>query len=352
MTVKRITLVIGTAEPGVDAIHDYSRRLAAALSVEGAVAEVVSMATDDILDAARRGATDAVVVQFNPFAFGRRGIAPGLVARLFRLRLQYRGVTVGVMCHETVGWLPGWTWRGVRQLHRLQLGLILASADIAWASTTEWLRELRRLGGRRATVLPVGSNLPDMRSERDVVRGEIGATHDRLVVATFSTGHMSHQEELVAESVRRLAVHHDVLLLTLGAGRSPLAQDGVREVCPGLLEPAAVARLLAAADLYICPYVDGVSTRRGTVMAALQHGLPVVGTVGVSTAPELRSFLGRYGVTTTSSTQTFADCVEASVAERDALCRHGERGRRLYETTYDWPVIARRLLSGLDDPAA
>ena len=55
----------------------------------------------------------------------------------------------------------------------------------------------------------------------------------------------------------------------------------------GHCERARVATLLEASDIYVVPYDDGISTRRGTLLAGLVHNLPVV-----STYPSRRS--GRF----------------------------------------------------------
>ncbi len=66
-----------------------------------------------------------------------------------------------------------------------------------------------------------------------------------------------------------------------------MGEDGaaVRAACEGVafkdcgpLESAEVGQHLRAMDVALSPFVDGVSTRRGSVMAALQHGLPVATT--------------------------------------------------------------------------
>ena len=46
----------------------------------------------------------------------------------------------------------------------------------------------------------------------------------------------------------------------------------------GHCERARVATLLEASDLYVVPYDDGISTRRGTLLAGLVHSLPIVST--------------------------------------------------------------------------
>ncbi len=55
----------------------------------------------------------------------------------------------------------------------------------------------------------------------------------------------------------------------------------------GFLPPMRVSTYLAASDLIVMPYRDGASLRRGTLMAALAHGRPVITT---HPSPEIAEF--------------------------------------------------------------
>lgn len=55
----------------------------------------------------------------------------------------------------------------------------------------------------------------------------------------------------------------------------------------GFLSPARVSTYLVAADMLVMPYRDGASLRRGTLMAALAHGRPLITTTPASPTPEL-----------------------------------------------------------------
>jgi glycosyltransferase involved in cell wall biosynthesis len=66
-------------------------------------------------------------------------------------------------------------------------------------------------------------------------------------------------------------------------GANPKLADKV--YATGALAPERLSLALQACDMMIQPYQDGVSTRRGSVMAALAHGRAVVTTNGVATEP-------------------------------------------------------------------
>ena len=85
----------------------------------------------------------------------------------------------------------------------------------------------------------------------------------------------------------------EVRVLLLGAGgdrwRGELAGGRVdwhaRMIAPGSLPAPLIAEYLRACDLVIQPYPDGASSRRGSLMAALANGVPVVTTIGVLSEP-------------------------------------------------------------------
>jgi glycosyltransferase involved in cell wall biosynthesis len=60
-----------------------------------------------------------------------------------------------------------------------------------------------------------------------------------------------------------------------------------RIIWTGYVDAAGVSAYLQAADVVVLPYRDGVSLRRGTLMAALSHSCAVVSTAPSAPMPEL-----------------------------------------------------------------
>src|SRR5262249_2611043 len=87
-------LVVYRAAGGVDAIDQYSRLLVSALRGAGTEASYVAGGPA----AARERAAGAVwmLLQYNPFRYGRAGFAPRLVADVVALRR----VPLALMVHE------------------------------------------------------------------------------------------------------------------------------------------------------------------------------------------------------------------------------------------------------------
>jgi glycosyltransferase involved in cell wall biosynthesis len=293
--------IVCNESPGrINAIREHSFRLAGALCGLGVPVNICLRRDDGrwyfadgesrrppsrSLPLSLRGADDQIVlIQYNPFMYGKWGFAPWLPADLLRLKPARRRLRVALMVHEPYVPMTGWKWLLMGAWQRVQLEAARLGVDTVFASTEAWTRMLcKRRPFRPAIHLPVGSNLPDRRNRRSDTRKHLELADDETVLATLSTGHAGRLSEHVVRAANALAANgRSVALLQLGAG-APDARglaNSVRSCRPGRLADQELASWLSAADMFLAPFVDGVSTRRGSMMAALQHALPVVGTTG------------------------------------------------------------------------
>jgi glycosyltransferase involved in cell wall biosynthesis len=282
---------------------------------------------------------DAVLLQYNPFSFGRRGFAPRLLVELTRLRLTRRRPLVAVVVHETFVDMKNWRWALMGAWQRLQLRAVRALSDVQLCATDAWLR---RVGGAAVHHVPVGSNFPDRREHREEERRRLGVSDDTLVLACFGLRDPGRMGALVIHSAEAVArAGRPVLVLNLGSGPGEETEGPLRVHTPGFLDDDSVARLLSTVDVFLAPYEDGVSTRRTTVMAALQHELAVVGTDGPFTDGILRDAGHALRLV---PPDRFADAVAELAASAEDRRTLGLRGRELYESHFAWPVIADRVL--------
>src|SRR4051812_19117720 len=91
---RSVALVYPEPHELADAIDHHSAYLAAAIATEGLEVRRCRQIPDPgVLE-------DTVVLQYNPFAYGRRGFAPGLLLRLLRLRLARSRPLIVTMLHE------------------------------------------------------------------------------------------------------------------------------------------------------------------------------------------------------------------------------------------------------------
>jgi glycosyltransferase involved in cell wall biosynthesis len=356
--------VLASESPGrLDAIREYSVSLVEALRVRPEVEADLLLRGDDgrwtkrgpesqsFEERSQLADRDAVVVQYNPFLWGRWGFAPWLPATVAGMRRAAARPTIALMVHEPYVPMTDWRTTAMGLWQRLQLFTLRANADLVFASIEAWAEGFRRSLPRRPVYhLPVGSNFPDESASRAEERSRLGLDSDTVVLAALGTGHPSRLMEYVAASGNAVARERGrCVVFNLGAGAPPLGDLGPRVELhePGALPAVQLARRLAAADVFLAPFVDGVSTRRGSLMAALQHGLPVVGTEGRLTCGALRGAPSALRLVAVDRADLFVESALRLARRAEERRTLGDAARELYARCFDWPVVAERMLSVL-----
>jgi glycosyltransferase involved in cell wall biosynthesis len=192
--------------------------------------------------------------------------------------------------------------------------------------------------------LPVGSNVP--------VKPRSSHPDDRFVISVFGLTEGNRDEALMlAEIVRRADLGLGTVSLQV-FGRGALeAQETLRSwirsiplTIDGVIEADEVSSKLASSDALL--FVRGeASSRRGTIVAAICNGLPVVAQEG----PETGSVIREAGVRLFPKGDRQAAADELVRLGSDPLLaqQQGARQHRECESTFSWPAIAARLVEAL-----
>jgi hypothetical protein len=225
-------------------------------------------------------------VQYTPYAFAARGINLALPLWL-RARASRERVTV--MFHEVM--YPVRAGQPLRhnllgRAHRWMATMLVGAAHRALVSTPRWTRILRDSCGATCPIewAPVPSNLP---TAADPAR--VADVRARFVQpAGLLVGHFGTYGPLIASLlapiVRRLLADEGRRMILIGRGSRDFCVKLTashpslrgRLVATGVLREHETAAHLAACDLLVQPYPDGVTTRRSSIMAGLALGVPTV----------------------------------------------------------------------------
>ena len=118
----------------------------------------------------------------------------------------------------------------------------------------------------------------------------------------------------------------------------------------GHMAAEQVSAAFLSSHICVLPYRDGVSFRRGSLMAALAHGMPIV-----STRPQVPIDALVHGeniwLVPPSDPDALAGAI-ARLADDQALSRRLGRRAKVLAQTFDWTEIARRTLELYHDLAA
>jgi glycosyltransferase involved in cell wall biosynthesis len=238
-------------------------------------------------------------------------------------------------------------------VHRRMAALVAGAAERLFVSTPAWEPLLGRLdpGPKPVSWLPVPSNVPTEADPTAVaaVRGRLTTVPGATVVGHFGTFGPSAADLLAACLPPLLQADRRRLALLVGRRSGPFAErlrgdhpDLAEQVhATGGLGAEAVAAHLHACDVLLQPCIDGVSSRRGSVMAGLALGLPLVTTRGPATEPVWEH--GLVALAPADDPRALTAAVERLLADPEACRRLGAAGRAGYQEHFTLEKTVRAL---------
>lgn len=372
-------LITGEYPPTPGGVADYTRALARALAGAGDDVHVWAPRAEGGAPLAR---DPGVEVHELAAGFGPRGLlrlerwrrrAPGAITLLeytphaFGLRAMnlplclwaVRGERTWVMFHEVHFPFRGLARQRALSLVQQAMARVLAtSARRSFVSTAAWSRVLRRLapGAPAPEVLAVPSNLPVSVAPEAVarLRAELHVGDEARIVGHFGTFGGWFRERLSPVLGPTLA-GDDWHVLLVGRGANDVAAElratnpsGASRVHAREGEAEKVAAAIAACDLLVQPYPDGPTTRRGSLMAALALGRPVVTNDGELTDDVFRSG----AVALARDAAALAPEVTRLLGDAEALSTLGRAGAALYEASFSLERTVARLRAAAAEEAA
>ena len=290
----------------------------------------------------RLAAPPRILVQYVPHAFGYRG-----ANILFCLWLRSRRrASVWVMFHEVMFQAAGdrrLSRNALAAANRLMATLVAGAAERAFISIPGWrpMLEPRLAAGVDVTWLPVPSAIPVRSDLAAAAAVRMRYAGGRALVGHFGT-YGGAAGALLERAIEELAGLSDCHVLLLGDGSEafgraltsrhpPLAG---RLFATGPLPADEVSSHVAAIDVMLQPYPDGITSRRTSAMVALSHGRAIVTTAGWLTEPfwaEARAVvLGP--VDDPHALAVAVATILFDVGQREEI---GRRGAALYDARFD-----------------
>jgi glycosyltransferase involved in cell wall biosynthesis len=303
MSGQRVIALLGRPDAPTDAVEEYCRYLSEALLAEEfeLIIERVawhdsgwSRAVSTLRHRAQGWRGAWVLVQYTALAWSTCGF-PLRFPRVLTT-LKAAGARVGVVFHDVEPFSGKRVIDVLRrhaQLHAMLQSLSFCDAAVFTVplQKSSWLKH----EPVKACFIPVGANLPTS-SEANSRHGI--STGGKLSVAVFSiTGGESGRWEIdnIVEAVRFAASRVGNLRLIVFGRNAQSAEAeladrfrdcGVELHVLGILPGEDLVRTLSVSDVLL--FVRGpISTRRGSAIAGIACGLPVIAFEGPETAPPI-----------------------------------------------------------------
>jgi glycosyltransferase involved in cell wall biosynthesis len=360
-------IITGEYPPQVGGVSDYTRAVAVGLAAVGDQVHIwaAPCAQEDNCDsgitvhrlpdrfgwrslrALTHGLADGpkgrrILVQYVPHSFGWKAMNLPFCIWLFT---QASG-GVWIICHEVfVQMRRGASFKNnfIGAVTRMMSFLVARSAQRIWVTIPSWRSLIGQMArpGTPIECLPVPSTIEvfiDLERVQSI-RRRVSSKKPFLLghFGTYRQDSVSILMDLFPPLMSACACH--LLLLGQNSGefrdrlvdRYPQMKELVS--ASGTLMPKDLSVHLAACDLMVQPYPDGVSGRRTSMMACLAHGIPVVTNLG----PLSEDYWARSGavrIVNAITANSFADTVYSLLI--DAAARQSLRSNagRLYEERF------------------
>lgn len=371
-----LALVFPSLPPALDGIGDHTARFAEALARSARVR--ILTAQDDaspipsvevrrafecsshkirgLVDAVAGDPPDWLILQFDQFSYGRWGLNPFLPLAIRAIKRSCPRTRIAWIAHEDFVPVTSWKFAIMTAWQRAQFVALGHLADLVFFSIGPWVDRYSRWFPRKTVRhLPCGSNIPRSGVTRAEARQRLGIEEGTFVAGVFGTINASRLLPSISRAATALhRASDDFRLLYVGPHGAALraALGDVPLLDAGRLPAEAVSAHLAAMDVHLAPFIDGVSTRRSSFMAGLQHGVPSLGTAGPLTDAMLHRVNGEaFLLTPVDRPEEFER--EALELFRDPGRRSqiGAGGQRLYEASFSFESVAERFLAAVREVA-
>src|SRR5262245_3329851 len=230
-----------------------------------------------------------LLVQWVPHGFGFHSMNVWFC--MWLAKRVWQGDHLELMVHEPYLEFRGPMRHKIRAVvHRLMTILLLGAARRVWMSIPAWERLLRPYSmGREITMqgLPVPASLPPTPLDEHALRRKY-ARDDQSLVGHFGTFGPAISSLLAERLPAVMDGDEAPALLLIGAGSHAFTKAllehhpgwSSRVNATGYLAPTELAAHIAACDVFLQPYPDGISSRRTSAVTCLTQGRAVVTTSG------------------------------------------------------------------------
>lgn len=358
MSAEKVILLLGRRDQPTDGVADYCEKLREAGIPRGLSFEPVQLpwaehgwgpALAELRRAAAGWRDRWVLLQFTTLAWSRRGF-PLRAPRVIDV-LRQCGARPGVVFHDFSP-LPGTGIVGHAReyCHLRVLRRLYARSDLAIFTVplnkVSWVPPCNE----KAFFIPVGANCAEAISaiRDDSPKVKTVAVYsvtggDRTLIEVSDIGAALKRASKAAGRIR---------LLLFGRGsreaepalRSELAGAEVEIESLGLLSPIEVNQALASADVLL--FVRGqISTRRGSAIAGIASGLPIVCYSG----PETVWPMTEAGILAVplGDREALAGALETVLSNGPFRKTLAERSRQAQEKYFSWAAITERFAAAL-----
>jgi glycosyltransferase involved in cell wall biosynthesis len=288
---------------------------------------------------------EIVILQYTPWLYSPKGYNLALLEFWQQCHKSFETLLI---VHETYFWFvkyPG-TW-GVGILQQYVLRSLIHSSHHVFCASELYLDRLKRFSNSKNKIhyLPIPSNIPQQKlsvEQKQTLRQKLEIAPKQLVLTLFGCGE-SILLDWISALDSSLSDNHPIVWVLLGNAQSLKVTLQNVTIRPGYLAPIELSHYLQISDLMLMPHRFGISAKRTSLMSALEHGLPVVGTDGMFTDSFLRQLPSLF-LAPENSYSAFEKQLLNSLTQLPELDTLAKVTQEYYEKNLSWSVVTKTLL--------
>ena len=327
----KVFLLSGEFPPLQGGMGDYTRELGQAMAALGTKVHVVTSTRGNspteglvvhplirhwgwgslrtIIRLLRQEQPEVLHIQYQTAAYGQHpaiNYLPRLLRLLMGSDLSRRPLLVTTF-HDL---LEPYLFPKAGRVRESVTRVIAKECDVIITTNQDDESSLRGWGlGAKVMRVPIGSNIiPQLPAgfDRDAWRVRWSIGPETTLLGYFGFLNVSKGVETLLQALSLLIEHGLNVHLLMVGGRlgssdptnvdyaqrvdSLIAELGLNDRIhwTGFISQTEVSASLTSTDLCVLPYRDGISFRRGSLMACLAHGRPIISTRPTTWVPELR----------------------------------------------------------------
>jgi len=356
---KRCVALLGRRDEPTDAVEEYCQYLGKALEALGFSFEFEHVPWSEIgwkkaLARIERQAgcweNDWALIQYTALAWSLRGFPLRLLSLIRCLRKH--SVRCGVVFHDAQPYCGSRLVDHARrrlQIHTMREAVRLA--DLAVLTTPREKAQWLPASAQNIVFIPVGANLPSPETAWTIDR----TNQERpptVAVFSLSPGRVGAEEvKAIVEGVGHVAKRIGLVRLVVLGRNAESAEKfflerlhgmDVQLSLSGVLAAEEVVRVLGKSDVLL--FVRGaISTRRGSAIAGIACGLPVVAKEGWETSAPITEA----GVELIEPGEQFGPALVRVLCDPTYRARLAERSRKAQQRYFSWQAIAQRYAAAL-----
>jgi len=293
---------------------------------------------------------DHLILEYTPLAFAYKGRRSNIHISQMVRNLRAR-VRISIFVHETYfqHWRsPKSLLYGALDKHLLQD--LCRMAHRVFSASEPLIEEMCAWGLAEAPVhLPIFSNIPKQPANTAKLKANYGLTKDASVLTLFGGGNNLKWQlgnvHALTRALNARSLCHAWLALG-GVPRNWLPRSAT-VIDPGHLPVTELSAHMQMTDIFLMPNWSGVCLKRGTLIAAMEHALPVVGTHGYMTDDLMRHMTG-VKLFTARDVNGFSQAVIDLIQDENLRSRFGQLNQNFAIEHFSASMVARKVMKALE----